>query len=161
MALGRIYTADSGLVTLASTTQTPLLYWTCSATQTLDILAVRIGIYSGGGVSYPSNGTVEVNIARPTGTKAGGAAVTPNPHNSGDIAAQTTWSSGSTAITGLTYATPVWGQILPFTAGANWAEWVTPGAEWRCAASGQMAIYALCSSAGTATQFYCEAVFAE
>jgi hypothetical protein len=164
MALGRTYTVDSGLVTLASTTQTAILASNGLTTLVADIEAVRVSISSGAGVSYPSNGTVNFLLARTTAAAAGGAAVTPNPHNPSDIVARTAFLSGTTAITGIT--TPgvtLWSQNLPFTSGANWAEWVTPGAEWRTAASATagVALYITCTSAGTATQFQCELVFSE
>ena len=163
MASGRTYTVTSALVTLASTSQTAIICGTTGATVTADVQALRIGIYSGGGVSYPSNGTVQCSLYRPTGTAAGGTAATPRPHNASDIAANSTWLDASGgAITGLTLGAVVtWNQVLPFTAGATWADWVTPGAEWRIGASTNLALYLTCSSAGTATQFQAEFVFAE
>jgi len=53
MALGRVYTIDSGLVTVAATTQTAILCGTTTAVQVFYVEAIRIGIHSGGGVSYP------------------------------------------------------------------------------------------------------------
>lgn len=162
MAMSRIYTVDSTIETLASTTQTCLLYGAAGAAVTADIQAIRVGIYSGASVSYPANGTVQFLLARTTGSRANGTALTPSPHNSTDIAANTTWfSNAGTPLSGLTIGATLWGQTLPFTAGANWAEWVTPGAEWRLPASGAVGVWVLCSSAGTATQFEIEAVFAE
>jgi hypothetical protein len=164
MPSGRFYTIDSGLVTLASTSQTPILAGITTATSTCDILAIRIGVYSGSSVSYPANGTVQCTLARTSAAPTGGAASTANPHNASDIAANTLWKNGSTAITAIT--TPgvtLWNQILPFTAGANWGEWVPGGAEWRVGASTTIgvALYLTCSSAGTATQFQAELVFVE
>jgi len=166
MSLGRVYTIDSGLMTdtTAAGTQLCILCGTTSAVQTFDAEAIRIGIYSGSGVSYPSNGTVEFQLLRSTGTAAAGTAATKNPANPGDVACQSTWLAGSTGtpITGLTAtAVEVWGQVIPFTAGANWAEWVTPGAEWRCPISSNLALWATVSSAGTATQIKAQIVIAE
>lgn len=162
MASGRIYTATSGLVTYTGTSATPIFYGTTTSTSTADIQCIRIAIYSGSGVSFPSNGTVQVQLARVTGATSGGTAVTAAPHNASDIAANTTFldATGS-AITGLTEGVRLWGQSIPFTAGANWAEWVTPGSEWRVSASAAVAIYLTASSAGTATEFQAELVFAE
>jgi hypothetical protein len=161
MAIGRTYTVDSGLQTLASTSQTCLLVGTCASTNPVDIQAIRVAIHSGSGVSYPSNGSVQVLLARASGTIGGGTSTaTVNPHNAGDIAANTTWKDNSTSISA-TIGTILWGQVLPFTAGANWAEWVTPGAEWRVAASASVGVYLTCSSAGTATKFQIELVTAE
>lgn len=160
-----MYTVDTGLQAITSTSATAILCGTAGSTVAADILALRIGIYSGASVSYPSNGTVLFQLLRPTGTaSAGVGSVTPNPHNASDIAARSTWLNGATGstISGLTAGTTVlWAQSLPFTAGANWAEWVTPGAEWRLGASSNIALYITCSSAGTATDFNCEMVFSE
>jgi hypothetical protein len=162
LALGRVYTVDSGLITLAATTQTLMLAATAPSTATCDIQAIRIGLASGSGVSYPANGTVACGLYRNTGARTAGLALTPSPHNTGDVAAQTSWWSGSTAITGFTIGTALlWNIVLPFTAGANWGEWVTPGAEWRIPISASAGIWLTCSSAGTATQFQIEAVFSE
>ena len=40
-------------------------------------------------------------------------------------------------------------MTLPFTAGANWAEWVTPGNEWAVPLSSNIALYLVQSTAGT------------
>lgn len=168
MPLGRYYTAESGVCALATTTASALLWaWPGAATVTMDIAAIRVGITASGGTpSYPSNGIVQVQLVRATGTIAGGATITPNPHNSSDIAANSVWKSASTAITTQpTVGVVLWGQQLPFTAGANWAEWVTPGLEWRVPASGTagtgIALMTTQSSAGTNTAFTAEIIFAE
>lgn len=156
MSLGRTYTVDSGLVTVTATTQTCLLVGTTTAVQTFSVEAVRIGVYSGAGVSYPSNATTEFQLLRSTGTPAGGGTATKNAKTAFGslLACQSAWLSGSTAITGLTATTvEAWGQVLPFTAGANWAEWDTPGAETDVGPSLNLALWVTCSSAGTATQF--------
>lgn len=168
MAIGRIYTAESGTCALATTTPSALIWaWPGAATVTMDILAVRLGTTSSGGTpSYPTNGVVQVQLVRATGTITGGASVTPNPHNSGDIAANSVWKSASTAITGQpTVGVVLWGIQIPFTAGASWAEYPTPGLEWRVPASGTagtgIALMTTQSSAGTNTAFTAEIVFAE
>jgi hypothetical protein len=162
MSSGRVYTATSGLVTYTGTSATPIFYGAAAATNPLDIECIRIAIYSGSSVSFPSNGTVQVQLCRVTGSESGGTSVTANPHNPSDIAANTLFHDATgTAITGLTQGVVLWSQTLPFTAGANWAEWTTPGSEWRIAASGACAIYLAASSAGTATEFQSELVFIE
>lgn len=162
MAAGRIYTATSNLVTYTGTSATPVFYGLCASTNPCDILCIRIGSYAGGGVSYPTNGTLLPQLSRATGTESGGTAVTAAPHNAGDIAANTTFKDATgSAITGLTQGVTLWQQPLVFSAGSNWSEWVTPGAEWRVAASAAFAVYLTASAAGTATQFSVEVVFAE
>jgi hypothetical protein len=162
MSLGRVYTIDAGLVTVAATAQTCILVGTTTAVQTFNVEALRIGINSGAGVSYPANGSVMWQVLRSTGAPGGGGTATKSPLNPGDVACQSAWLSGSTAITGLTATTvEVWGNMMPFTAGSNWGEWVTPGAEVQCAISTNLAVWVTCSSAGTATQFKCQLVIAE
>lgn len=162
MASSRLYTATSGLVTYTGTSATAAFYGIAAATNPMDIWAIRIGIYSGSSVSYPSNGTVLVQLSRVTGTEAGGTSVTASPHNASDVAANSLFHDATgSAITGLTQGVTLWEQTLPFTAGANWAEWFTPGAELRVAASAGCAIYLTASSAGTATEFETSLVFSE
>lgn len=166
MALGRMYTVDYGAIACTSASALAIASLTTGATNTADVQAIRFGTV--GAASFPSNASVLVQLVRATGTAAGGGSVTPRPHNPSDIAAvSTALSVGATptAITGLTFTpgtTPVvWAQEIPFTAGSNWAEWVTPGAEWRVSASTNLVVYMTQSSAGTATTFSVELVFAE
>jgi hypothetical protein len=162
MALGRTYSSTTALVAYTATSATPIMWGATTSSSTMDIQAIRVASYAGSGVSYPSNGTVLVQLSRVTGTAAGGTALTPSPHNPGDIAAVSTWKDASTAaVTSLTQGVTLWEQALPFTAGANWAEWVTPGAEWRVGATGTIAVYLTASSAGTATDFEASIVFVE
>lgn len=160
---GRYYTATSNLVTYTATAATPVFYGLAPATSVADIVAVRAGLYSGGGVSYPANGTLLVQLCRASGTRAGGTSVTPAPHNAGDIASQLSqcYDASGSALTGLSQGVVLWQVALPFTAGANWAEWFSPGSEPRVAASAAFAVYLTASAAGTATQVQAEVVYAE
>src|ERR1700756_3076929 len=109
MASSRLYTTTSGLVTYTGTSATPIFYGVCAATNPMDIWAIRIGIYSGSSVSYPSNGTVLVQLSRVTGSESGGTSVTASPHNAGDVAANTLYHDATgTAITGLTQGVTLW-----------------------------------------------------
>lgn len=158
----RVYTANSALVTYTATSATPVFYGAATSTNTTDIMAFRVGSFAGSGVSYPANGTILCQLARVTGTESGGTSVTPSPHNSADLAANTVCKDASgSAITALTIGAVLWQQSLPFTAGANWGEWVTPGCEWRIPASGLFAVYLTASLGGTATQFEVSLTFAE
>jgi len=166
MPSGRSYTVDSGQITLASTVQTPMLLVSTTTPAICDIQAIRIGTFSGAGAAYPPNGTVQCYLARAGNTPTGGTGVVPRPHNPADIAANTAWTIASWS-TAPTFGTILWGQVLPFTAGANWAEWVTPGSEWRIGpasstgAAAYAAVFLTCSAAGTATEFSIECVFSE
>ena len=168
MALGRMYTVDFGVLNVALAGPTTIAGLTAAATNPLDIQAIRLGTV--GATSFPSNASVLIQFARASSVyTSGGHTVTPNPHNAGDVAANTTCyncessAAGGTysAITGYTAGVTLWAQEIPFTAGSNWAEWVTPGAEWRIAAGAFAGVYMTQSSAGTATSFSLELVFAE
>ena len=166
MPLGRTYTVDSGQITLASASQTPMLLVSTTTTAICDIQAIRIGTVSSSSATFPAGSTVQAYLARAGNTPGGGTPVTPRPHNPADIAANTAWTVGSWS-TAPTFGSILWGQVIPFTAGANWAEWVTPGTEWRVGpvsstgAAAYAAVFLTCSSAGTATAFSIECVFSE
>lgn len=166
MPLGRSYTVDSGQVLLTSASQTPMLLASTTTTAICDIQAIRVGIFSGSGAIYPTSSTVQCYLARATNTPAGGTPVTPRPHNPADIPANTGWTIGSWS-TAPAFGPILWGQVVPFAPGSAWAEWVTPGAEWRVGpisstgVAAYAAIFLTCSSAGTATQFSIECTFAE
>jgi hypothetical protein len=168
MALGRIYTVDGGILAIAAAGPTTVMAVTPAATNPIDIQAIRFAVL--GAASFPSNASLNVVLARASsGFTSGGSTITANPHNAGDVAANSVWkncqstAAGGTfaAIVGYTQGVTLWEQAIPFTAGSNWAEWVTPGSEWRVAASAFAAVYLTQSSAGTATSFSCELVFAE
>jgi hypothetical protein len=177
MSVGRVYTVTSGPYTVATTTATPILMGSTSATVTADIQAIRLGSVSGAGVSYPPNSTVYGVLARPANSPVvgSGSLATPAPHNPSDIVANSVWSIGSIG-GGTAWTTAptlsagggsagqtgwLWSEPIPMAAGAGWGEWVNPGAEWRLPASAFVAVFIVCSSAGTATQYQCELVFAE
>jgi hypothetical protein len=154
MALGRTYEANSGLVAVTATSAVPILYGVTTSTNTADVVAYRIGSWAGSSASYPSNGSALFQLSRVTGTQAGGTSVTAVPQNDTDIAANTLFHDATgSAITGLTQGVVPYQQVIPFTAGAGWSEWVTPGTETRISASGKFAIYLTISATSTATDF--------
>jgi hypothetical protein len=155
-------TAQGG--TVATTTATPILWGTTTATNDCNISAIRVSCL--GAASFPSNASFAASVQLTTGTKAGGLAATPVQMGQGALAANTVFSTagGSTAsspITGLTPGKFYWSQDIPFTAGANWGEWFTPGFEVNIPASTGFAVYITESSAGTATTFAAELEFTE
>lgn len=159
----RTYMADSGLVSIASTSPTPALYLSTSATQTLTIAKIKVSVEAVSSPAPPSNGSVFFALCLVTGTKAGGAAVTPAQLSGPALAAQTTWSSGSTAITGLTQSTEVWPLTVPYTAGASWADdHENTGLEFPVPVSGLYAVYfTAASGAGSGCSARVCAWFAE
>lgn len=171
MAIGRAYKVgvfDTSTwlptgATVAATTTTPILYGLTGANSDLNITNVRIGVL--GAAAFPSNASVFWSINALTGTKAGGNAATAVQLSGVAKATLATWSSaggtGAAAITGTTATTEYWGQPLPFTAGASWSDWVTPGFEINIPVSTGFAVYVTQSSAGTATTFWAELEYSE
>jgi hypothetical protein len=77
-----------------------------------------------------------------TGSVGGGAAVTANPTTASALAANTTFKSGSTTLTGLTQSTEYWAAVVPFTTGASWSDDLeNTGLEITIPASGTYAVY--------------------
>lgn len=149
--------------TVTATTPTPILYGACSASVPAAISAIRVGVI--GASSFPSNASIIASINIVTGTVAGGNTATAVQLSGPTQAAATTWkTAGGTsaaAITGLTLSTFLWSQEIPFSAGSNWGEWVTPSFEITLAVSAIFALYITESSAGTATTFGGELEFSE
>jgi hypothetical protein len=160
---GRAYTIDSGQIALTGTTQTPLLMGNAGTTVTADVTAVRCNVVSGTGVVYPTNGDVQLYLARAANTPAGGTGVTPRPMNPTDIAANSVWTVGSWS-TAPTFGNIVWGQAIPFAAGGNWGEVFDRDYERRLGGTGVSAfwaIFATLSATSTATSIGVELDFIE
>jgi hypothetical protein len=150
--------------TVTTTTPTPILFISTSANSDLNIASLRCGIL--GAASFPANASVVFSVNTVTGTKAGGNAVTPLQLSgiakaSLVTAVSTAGGTSAAAITGLTATTSWWSQEVPFTAGSNWGEWVTPGYEINLPVSGQFALCVTASSAGTGTTFGGELQYTE
>jgi hypothetical protein len=117
----------------AAGTEYVLMYG--STTGEFNVSAIRVATYSGASASYPSNGTITWRLRRVSGastaTLIGTASV--NPTGQSTTAATSAWLFSTANGSGTaTFATPgavVWSQTIPCTAGANWAEWFTPGFE--------------------------------
>lgn len=139
----RTYMVDSGLVSIGSTSATPVLYLATSATQTLTIAKVKVSVEGVSSPAPPSNGSVLFQLSLVTGTQGGGGAATPTQLSGPALAAQTTWESAtSSALTGLTQSTEIWPFTVPFTAGASWADdHENTGLEFAVPISGKYAIY--------------------
>jgi len=176
MATGRNYVVDTGttvggwipLGTASGTTEYALLYGAAAANVDFNISAVRIAIASGGSASYPTNGSITFRLRRSTSTVSpvlagtGTAAYT----GPGTITAQSSWIYGTASSAGTgTLSTPgavVWSQTIPYTAGANWAEWMTPGFEINSGAGGTIALtYAFDNGTSSATFCIPEFVISE
>lgn len=149
--------------TCTTTSTTPILFCSTSANSDLNISCVRIGVL--GATSFPSNASVVFSINTVTGTKAGGNAASATQMSGIAKATLATWSTAggtsAAAITGLTATTSWWSVPVPFTGGADWGEWKTPGFEINLPVSGQFALCVTASSAGTGTTFTGELEYTE
>src|SRR5215472_7475444 len=172
MAVGRYYVVsvfDTSVplgtgATVTTTSPTAILCGTTLSTNDLNISAVRVGVL--GAASFPSNASIIASLNIATTTVTGGQTASPRLlAGSSSPAAQSTWkTAGGTsaaALASLVLSTYLWSQELPFTAGANWGEWFTPGFEINVPASTQVALYIQASSAGTATTFSGEIEYSE
>jgi hypothetical protein len=142
MGMFRAYEIDSGLISIAATTAVPALYVAPTATNDTNLVRIKVSIEAGASPAPPSNGSVFFSLNLVTGTQAGGASVTPTQLSGSTLAARTAYTSGSTAITGLTQSTELWGGVVPFTAGA-WAEdaYENTGLEINIPLSGKYCFY--------------------
>jgi len=166
MALARTYTVDTGttvggwipLGTASGTTEYALMYGAAPSGSDFNISAVRIAIASGGSASYPTNGSITFRLRLSTSTLSPVLAgtATAQATGPGTITAKSSWIYGTASSAGTgTLSTPggvLWSQTIPYTAGANWAEWFTPGFELNSGAGGTIALtYAFDNGTSSAT----------
>lgn len=162
MGTYRPYMVDSGLISVSGTGLLgPLLYLAPPSTADANIIAVKcsVEVQSTSPVAV-SNSDLFFSLNTVTGTKAGGAAVTPSKIGSSTLAANTVASSGTTAITGLTQTTELWSGPVPYSAGSFTNEaWENTGREIYLAASSQQAFYVnVPSGPGAGTGFFVRVV---
>jgi hypothetical protein len=143
MSTSRSYFVDSTGVSIGGTSATPMLYMAPISTADLNICRIRVAVEAASTPTPPSNGSILFALAKVTGSKAGGGAVTPSPIGQGTQAANTVFSSAqSAAITGLTESTVYWAHPIPLTAGASWEDsFENTGFERNIPASGLYAVY--------------------
>lgn len=140
----RPYMVDSGQISISATGLSgPLLYFAPPSTADMNIISIRVSLEAGGTApTAVSNSDVYFSLNTTTGTKAGGAAVIPAKLSPSSLAAATVCSSGSTAITGLTQSTELWGGPVPFAGGAFLTDsWENTGREINLAASSTTSFY--------------------
>ena len=141
MAVARVYNVDSNLATGVSigtggiSGSEFVLCYGASAGE-FNISAVRIALYSLSSAAYPSNGSITFRLRPVSGANVGVIVGTGTAKaiSQSSTAASSTWifstANGSGTGTFATMTTaPLWSQTIPCTAGANWAEWMTPGFE--------------------------------
>jgi hypothetical protein len=141
--IGRCFVTDSGLIAVSATGLSgPLLYYAPPATAPGDISKIKVSVEANTGVPTVPVSSWAFTLNKVTGTKAGGAAVTPSPVGADQTAANIVASSGSTAITGLTQGAEIWEGTAPSSPGSQPGD-DDPftGQEVHLAASGQYAFY--------------------
>jgi hypothetical protein len=114
------YETNSGLIAVSATGLSgPLLYISTPSTAKGNVFKAKVSVAaSTGAVTAASLQTGFFSLNLVTGTKAGGAAVTPSVTSPDAVASALTLSAGTTAITGLTQSTEKWGQDLAWAVGA-------------------------------------------
>jgi hypothetical protein len=122
MGIYRAYEVDSSGISIGGTSATPALYCLPTTTSDANIVRIKVAIEAASSPAPPSNGSVLFQLAKVTGTQGGGATALADPIGPSTLAANTTFKSGSTAITGLTQGVTLWTGVVPFTAGASWED---------------------------------------
>lgn len=156
MAISDIYTVDSGMITISSTSQSPILLLNTTSTKRAFCVGVRMKI----GVTAAAAGNdVVFTLARAGNSPTGGTGVTARAHDSGSAAAITT-----AAIPSYTIA-PTLGNILgewvlPQTTGSMWEEFPPLGYEWVGPTSGFLVGF-VTNSVATATPVEMQFVISE
>lgn len=160
MSLARAYNVGSSAVSIANTSATAALYGAAAAGADLNIVGIKPRVTSAAG-SPPANTSVLVQVSVVTGSVGGGAPVTARPTGQSSLAAQSTWKSGSTALTGLTQGNTLWEDDIPYTAGGGCIDWLPQGFEVNVAAGTLVAVYFTAGSAGSGCSFSVDLAFAE
>ena len=156
MAISDIYTADSGLVTISSTSQSPILNLRTTSTKRCFVVGLRVKI----GVTAAAAGNdVIFTLGRVTTSGTGGTQVTARPHDATSAAAFSTAFVPSYTIA------PTVGNILaewalPQTTGSMWEEFPPLGYEWVAPVSDQLCVF-VTNSVATATPVEAQLVISE
>jgi hypothetical protein len=142
VSIYRAYEVDSAGISISGTSLTPALYIAAAAAADCNVVKLKVAVEGASSPSPPSNGSVLFTLNKVTGAVGGGATVTASPTGQSSLAAQTTFKSGSTALTGLTQSTEYWATVIPFTTGAQWSDdFENTGLEVNVPASGTYAVY--------------------
>ena len=156
MAISDVYTVDSGMITISSTSQSPILLLNTTATKRAFVVGVRMKI----GVTAAAAGNdVVFTLARAGNSPTGGTAANLRPHDSSSAAAFST-----AAIPAYTIA-PTLGNVLgewvlPQTTGSMWEEFPPLGYEWVAPTSGFLVGF-VTNSVATATPVEMQFVVSE
>ena len=156
MAISDIYTADSGMVTISSTSQSPILNVRTTATKRAFLVGVRVKI----GVTAAAAGNdVVFTLGRVTTAGTGGTSTTLRPHDAASAAAFTTGFIPAFTIAP-TVGNVLAEWVLPQTTGSMWEEFPPLGYEWVAPVSDQLCIF-VTNSVATATPVEAQMVISE
>lgn len=152
MAISDVYNFDSGLISVASTSQTPTLYIATTSTKRCWVVGVRVSI---GVTAAAAGNSVLFTVARAGNSPSGGTAVTGRALDSSAPAAFTTSNSAASAFTiAPTLGNVLWEMELPQTTGSSWEEFPPLGYEWGVPISAYLACFVTNSvSTSTPVQF--------
>jgi len=161
MAVSDVYTARSGVVTVATTAVTPLVSLIAPATKRAWVVGIRVDIQA---TTAIVGSNVLFQLARPgnTHTATGLATVAAHDFSAPNSIASfaTTWSTAPTV------GTVLWEQELPQTSGSSWEEFPPAGYEWQvpaiatAAANSGLHVF-VTASAATSTTYLADLVFSE
>ena len=159
MAISDIYTADSGLISISSTTQTSLIAFNTPSTKRVWIVGVRLLV---GNTTAAAGNNVLFTLARITNTPS-----TTNTVNirKQDASAPNSLIGTTAMIATWTTTAPTLGDILsewelPQASGSAWEDFPPTGYEWGIAASSGVAV-AVTTSVATATPLGAQLVWSE
>jgi hypothetical protein len=173
MAVARVYNVDTNVLTGISigtggaTGVEQVLMFGSSAGE-FNVSSVRVAMYSLSSASYPSNGSITFRLRPVSGANSAilVGTGTAQPIGQSSTAATSTWlfstANGSGTGTFATMTTaPKWSQTIPLTAGANWAEWMTPGFEINTTAGTLALTYQMSNGTVSGVNVYPELVISE
>ena len=156
MAISDIYTAVTGMVSIATTSQTGLIVLSTAATKRAFIVGVRMKVGVTGAVA---GNDVVFTLARTSNSPTSANTVTPRPHDAASAAAL------SSALVAAYTIAPTAGNVLaawvlPQTTGSMWEEVPPLGYEWAIGTSSFVGLF-VTTSVATSTPLECQLVFSE
>jgi hypothetical protein len=156
-----IFVSDSGLQTVATTSQTGLIAWNTPATKRVWIVGVRMSI---GTTLAAAGNSVIFSLARISNTPVGQAQVTVSKQDAAapnSLVGSTVPTLGTGWLTAPTISSPVLGEWeLPQTTGSMWEEFPPLGYEWGVAVSSGVAMF-VTTSVSTSTPLGAQLIWSE
>lgn len=129
MAISDLYTVSTGSVSLASTSQTPVLLIKGSTTSRIWVVGVRVDI---GTTAAAAGNNIYFQLCRTNNTPVGTTTANVNGNDAAAPASAlfTAYTAWSTAPTVASPPALVWEQQLPQTTGSSWEEFPPLGYEY-------------------------------